>query len=241
MNAAFASQDPPGGGPDNAVPRSGRGGRLLRRTFVIALILVSGGLITSGAIELFYRYREGVQDIEALQREIARGAAFKIHQFVKEIEKTMKALAQTQDIVAPALSEAYRYQLLKVLKAIPSVTRVAALDGNGREQIQVSRGGMVQPKELKTQSSDQGFTHARRGESFFGPVYFVGQSEPYMRIAVPIERFAGDIIGVLTAEVNLKYIWEVISGIKIGRTGYAYVVSREGDLVAHLNPTEGGC
>jgi hypothetical protein len=42
-------------------------------------------------------------------------------------------------------------------------------------------------------------------------VYFVRQSEPYMRIAVPIELFAGQVIGALIAEVNLKYIWEVIS------------------------------
>ncbi len=41
------------------------------------------------------------------------------------------------------------------------------------------------------------------------------------------------MIGVLIAEVNLKYIWEVISQIKVGQTGYAYVVSREGDLIAH--------
>ena len=54
-----------------------------------------------------------------------------------------------------------------------------------------------------------------------------------MHIAVPIEPFAGEVIGVLIAEVNLKYIWEVISQIKVGQTGYAYVVSREGDLIAH--------
>jgi hypothetical protein len=54
-----------------------------------------------------------------------------------------------------------------------------------------------------------------------------------MQIAVPIERFAGDIVGALVAEVNLKYIWEVISRIKVGKTGYAYVISRQGDLIAH--------
>ena len=32
-----------------------------------------------------------------------------------------------------------------------------------------------------------------------------------MTIAVPIERFAGDVIGVLQAEVNLKYIGDVVS------------------------------
>src|SRR5690606_33525748 len=80
---------------------------------------------------------------------------------------------------------------------------------------------------------DAAFLKARTGASFFGPVYFVRQSEPFMRIAVPIEPFAGEVIGVLMAEVNLKYIWEVVSQIQVGQTGYAYVVSQEGDLIAH--------
>ncbi len=37
-----------------------------------------------------------------------------------------------------------------------------------------------------------------------------------MTIAVPIEPFAGEVIGVLMAEVNLKYIWEVIAQIQVG-------------------------
>lgn len=54
-----------------------------------------------------------------------------------------------------------------------------------------------------------------------------------MSISVPIERFAGEVIGVLQAEVNLKYIWEVVSGIKVGKAGYAFAVSGSGDLIAH--------
>lgn len=92
---------------------------------------------------------------------------------------------------------------------------------------------MVQPQELMDYSFDEALVQARGGPSFFSPVYFVRQSEPYMHIAVPIEPFAGEVIGVLIAEVNLKYIWEVISQIKVGQTGYDYVVSHEGDLIAH--------
>src|SRR5882724_13493050 len=54
-----------------------------------------------------------------------------------------------------------------------------------------------------------------------------------MRVAVPIARVTGEVIGVLMAEVNLTAIWEVITGITVGQTGYAYVVSRTGDLIAH--------
>ena len=60
------------------------------------------------------------------------------------------------------------------------------------------------------------------------PGVFSSGIQPYMTVAVPIERFAGDVVGVLVAEVNLKYIWEVVSRIKVGQAGYAYVVSREG-------------
>src|SRR5262249_53000788 len=54
-----------------------------------------------------------------------------------------------------------------------------------------------------------------------------------MTIAVPIERFAGDVIGVLQAEVNLKYIGDVVSAITVGKAGYAYAVTRTGELIAH--------
>src|SRR2546425_5254654 len=233
MNTVFISEDPTRTQASRATPGSVSGGRLLRRTFIIALVLVSGGLLTSGAVELFFRYRESVEGIWALQREMAQGAAFKIQQFVQDIEKTMRASTQTPDIVAAGLTEAYRFHLSKLLKVTPAITTATVLGANGRELIKESRVEMTQPEELGERSSDEAFVQARGGTPFFSPVYFVRQSEPYMRIAVPIEPFAGEVIGVLIAEVNLKYIWEVISQIKVGQTGCAYVVSREGDLIAH--------
>ncbi|MCI0372512.1 MAG: ATP-binding protein [candidate division NC10 bacterium] len=208
-------------------------GRLLRRTFGIALLLVSGGLIASGAVELFFRYRESVEAIGALQQEMAQGAAFKIQQFVRDIEKTMRVSTQTQAIVAAGLTGAYRFELIKLLKVAPAITEAAALDSRGREQIKVSRVRTVLPEDLADRSSAEAFIRARTGKSFFSQVYFVRDSEPYMSVAVPIEPFPGDVAGVLIGEVNLKYIWDVVSGIRVGRAGYAYVVSGEGNLIAH--------
>jgi len=220
--------------PSQSTPsRRAGGGRLLRRTFLIAFLLVSGGLISSGAVELVFRYRESVESIGALQREMAQGVAFKIQAFVQDIEKTLRASTQTPEIVTEGLTEAYRFQLIKLLRVAPAITTATALDTEGRETLKVSRVQMVQSQELAEQSTHEAFTQARQGASFLSSVYFVRQSEPYMRIGVPIERFAGDVVGVLIAEVNLKYIWDVIANIKVGQTGYAYVVSRDGDLIAH--------
>jgi signal transduction histidine kinase len=208
-------------------------GRLLRRTFAVALALVSGGLITSGAVELYFRHRESVGSIGTLQHEMAQGAAFKIQQFVRDLEKTLRASTQTREIVAAGLTEGYRFELNKLLRTAPAVAEAAALRPDGRELLKVSRVRTTLPEDLKDRSSDEAFRRAREGKPFFGRVYFVRESEPYMTIAVPMEPFAGDVVGVLIAEVNLKYIWEVVSAIKVGQAGYAYVVSGEGDLIAH--------
>ena len=46
-------------------------------------------------------------------------------------------------------------------------------------------------------------------------------------------RGSGKKGDVTIAEINLKFIRDVISGIRVGKEGYAYVVDAEGRLVAH--------
>ena len=54
-------------------------------------------------------------------------------------------------------------------------------------------------------------------------------------MAVPIEEFPGSVIGVLQAEANLSYIWEIVRDMQVGKAGYAYIVARSGDVIAHPN------
>ena len=79
--------------------------RLVRQTFIIALILLSSGFIAGGAIELGFRYRESVNSIWLLQTEMANRAAFKIHQFMQGIDKTMRTVTQTQRLVESGLTK----------------------------------------------------------------------------------------------------------------------------------------
>jgi adenylate cyclase len=51
-----------------------------------------------------------------------------------------------------------------------------------------------------------------------------------MRIAVAGNRAA---TGIVVADINLKLIWDIIAGIKIGDTGHALVVDDSGRLIAH--------
>src|SRR5262252_8344331 len=210
-----------------------RRGRLVRDYFLISVLLIGGGLITSGLIEIYYRYQESREQLALLQKEIAAGAAFKIEHFVQEIHNVLKGATKSRDIAPKGLTADFRFELEKLLLIAPAVTEAVALNEHGLIQVQASRLRTVLPDAKKDLSSSPAFKQAFQGKSYFSPVYFVRGSEPYMTIAVPIERFAGDVIGVLQAEVNLKYIGDVVSAITVGKAGYAYAVSRSGELIAH--------
>jgi HAMP domain-containing protein len=65
---------------------------------------------------------------------------------------------------------------------------------------------------------------------YYGPVYFRRESEPYMTLSLAGTRRD---TGVSIAQVNLKLIWDVVSKIKVGERGRAYVVDADGRLIAH--------
>jgi signal transduction histidine kinase len=195
--------------------------------------LIGGGLITSGLVEIYFRYQESREQLALLQREIAAGAAFKIERFVQEIHNTLKGATRSREIAPKGLTPEFRFELEKLLLIAPAVTEAVALDENGAIRVQASRLRTVLPDSKRDLSAAPSFQQAMKGKSYFGPVHFVRGSEPYMTIAVPIERFAGDVIGVLQAEVNLKYIGDVVSAITVGKAGYAYAVTRSGELIAH--------
>src|SRR6202035_4607344 len=100
---------------------------------------------------------------------------------------------------------------------------------SGVEQIAVSRLGMDNINSGKDRSQEPAFRNVKRRQPWFSPVYFKKETEPYMTIAI---RSGSNTGPVIIAEVNLKFIWDVVSRIKIGENGKAYVVDGNGFLVA---------
>jgi signal transduction histidine kinase len=197
------------------------------------VILIGGGLITSGLLEIYYRYRESRENVSLFQQEVAAAAAFKVEQFIDQIETALRTATKSPVIARKGLSDEFQSELTRLLLVTPAIEEVAALDLTGRIHLQASRFRAILPEDKEELPPRAAFETAKNGKSFIGQVYFARGSEPYNHITVPVERFVGDLIGILWAKVNLKYIWEVIQDIKVGKAGYAYIVTRSGDLVAH--------
>ncbi len=205
-----------------------KGGRLSRKYAVALVALVTGALVASGAVQLYGSYNEAKAALVALQTEKARAAASRIETFVKEIERQLGWTTQPQLVGAAAALDQRRQDSYRLQRQVPPITELSHLDASGREQLRISRLAIDVVGSQVDHSQDPKFREAKTGRTYFGPVYFRKESEPYMTISMP--QSGG---GVTVAEVNLKFIWDVVSQIKVGKAGLAYVVDRNGVLIAH--------
>jgi len=202
--------------------------RLFWKYVVFFSLLVTVALLASGLIEIYFSYQESKVVLSALQREKAQAAAVRIESFITEIERQMGWVTQPRAVAAAPL-EQRRFDFYRLQRQVPAITEISYIDPTGREQVRVSRLAMDVFGSQADLSADPRFTEARARRLYRGPVYFRKESEPYMAIAIA-EGAQG---GVTAAEVNLKFIWDVVSQIKVGKAGQAFVVDGQGALIAH--------
>jgi len=223
---APGSNAPQQAAPEAPVAKTRR--RLFTKYVALFVAVVCVALLSNGVFDVFFYYQEHKASLIRIQREQAEAAAAKIGQFIKEIESQ---LGWTTQLPWSAGSiEQRRFDALRLLRQVPAITELAQLDATGKERLRVSRLAMDVVASGADLSNDPKFTEAVARKVYYGPVYFRRESEPYMTLAIAGTRRDA---GVSVAEVNLKLIWDVVSQIKVGERGHAYVVDAQGRLIAH--------
>jgi signal transduction histidine kinase len=220
---------PVAGAAPAAVPSGTRTrSRLFAKYVALFVAVVAVALLSNGMFEVFFYYREHKAALIRIQHEQAEAAAAKIGQFIKEIESQ---LGWTTQLPWSAGSiEQRRFDALRLLRQVPAITELAQVDSTGKERLRVSRLAMDVVDSGLDLSKEPKFTEAVAHKVYYGPVYFRRESEPYMTLSLAGTRKDA---GVSIAEVNLKLIWDVVSQIKVGEAGHAYVVGAQGRLIAH--------
>ena len=205
-------------------------GRLFRKYAALLVGLVAGVLFISGSVSTYFSYQHQKNALAEIQNEKAFAAAKVIQQFIEEIRSQIGWTTQLSLLPDAIGIEQRRVDYFRLLRQTPAITEIAFVDGNGKEQLRVSRLAMDVVGSGADLSGEESFRTAQEAGVYYGPVYFRKGSEPYMTLAVRGSGKRGD---VTIAEVNLKFIRHVISEIRVGAAGYAYVVDAQGRLVAH--------
>jgi len=207
-----------------ATPRSSLFIKYFSTLFAAAVI----PLLIAGGSEAWFGYHDQRARLNDLLDAEARLAAEKIADFIDGIRDQLGWTVQLPWSDNPG--DRRRLDALRLLRQAPAVESLSLVDAAGKERLFVSRIGLNRIEGGDDHSAKPAVIGARSDRTWFGPVTFQDGSEPFMTIAIAGTRAAA---GVAVAEVNLKFIWEVVSGIRVGHTGEAFVLDRPGRLVAH--------
>jgi two-component system, NtrC family, sensor kinase len=185
-------------------------------------------LLVNGAIDTGLTYRDARARAVQEQQEKATAAAERVVQFVTEIEQQLGWTTRPEWALVAA--EQRRYDFIRLLRQAPAITELVHVDGDGKEQLKRSR---LEPEQVGSNvdySADPRFVATMRDKIYYGPVTFRRGSEPYMTIGM---AHAGRNPGATIADVNLKLAWEVVTSIRVGKAGYAFITDAQSRLIAH--------
>jgi signal transduction histidine kinase/CheY-like chemotaxis protein len=200
------------------------------RYAALVVALLSVALIVSGAVQTWSAHRDRQAAFETLQRAKAQAAAVEVSRFTEDILRSLDWVTLSAVPAGSNDIERRRLEFLKLLRLEPAITTATLVGADGRELLRVSR---IEADRLSSGidlSGEPAFGVARTTRAHFSDVRFVAQTEPYLTVAAPSAARDGSVV---IADVNLKFVRTVVSDIKVGETGYAYVVDARGRLVSH--------
>jgi signal transduction histidine kinase/HAMP domain-containing protein/putative methionine-R-sulfoxide reductase with GAF domain len=202
--------------------------RLFVKYVALLITVVVLALVGNGIFEVWFSYQEHKSGLIDIQHQQAQAAADKIEEFITQIDSQVGWTTQLP--WTDGTLDQRRFDALRLLRQVPAITELAQIDSTGHEQLKVSRLTMDVVGSGIDYSGKPEFAQAVANKVYYGPVYFRRESEPYMTISLSGARRDS---GVSIAQVNLKLIWDVVSKIKVGEHGHAYVVDAGGRLIAH--------
>src|SRR3972149_387127 len=94
-------------------------GRLFRKYVIFFVTLVAGALLTSALVEIYFSFQENKTAMVRIQQEKALGAASKIEQFIKELERQIGWTTQPQwGASRSAALDPRRFDYLRLLRQV---------------------------------------------------------------------------------------------------------------------------
>lgn len=209
--------------------------RSLAATFAIALFSLSVVmLLVSSGLQLFLNVQTQQTAISSQQWLVAQEASKTISNFIEDNFRSLEAIVELAN-----LSEASRVQQEAALNSLlsfqPAFRQVNVLNVTGNETAYTTRVSQTAYEQfieqLKTETEMLSMTE--KGQRYISPIYIDNTtSEPLIFLAVPVTSALGDFKGTLVAELNLKFIWNLVDQLSIGKSGTAYIVDKQGNLIA---------
>jgi HAMP domain-containing protein len=208
--------------------------RSLTTTLTLSFFILSAiVLLVSSTLQVVLNIRVQQAEITERQTLIAQDVGKSVKNFIQGKFTTMETAANFANLAKASYDD--RIAAMNGMLGIdPSFKQISMWSNSQSLQAYVSRSSQTPTQQFAVQLNGQTFSALSKGERFFiSPVYFDEKtSEPLIALALPYKNALGDYEGILQNEVSLQFLWDLVDQIKVGETGYVYVVDNQGTLIA---------
>ena len=213
-----------------------RSARSLSATLIIAFLALSVViLLVSGGLQLFFYVQAQQQAVSSQQELIAQSAAAAVSNFIEEKFTVLSTTAIQLASPTVTSSEGQTEVLKSLLASQSEFLQFAFFDNHDNETASVTRiqvNASLSSAQLAHLAISDILTRTKKGQSYISPVFFdPATKEPTVFMAVPATDVLKNYQGTMVAELNLISMWNLVNGLKVGNTGYAYVVNSQGTLI----------
>ncbi|HOX33933.1 MAG TPA: methyl-accepting chemotaxis protein, partial [Spirochaetales bacterium] len=209
----------------------GRMGLTARVAAIVSLLVA--GLLGSVIVLIGVRLSSDINALVAAEGvQIAQGRAAEIGNLLDSHYWILRTLSLQDQVVSGTRTEAYDFMQKRMLKEVPADVATNLVfwpDGESRTMA----GTFVN-------IADRGYFKAIFAE---GKDYAIGDvavskgiNEPSTILAKAVKGADGKTRAILGLEMRTAELSRIAASIKIGRTGFGWIVDQRGLIIAHPNP-----
>lgn len=160
------------------------------------------------------------------QTEAARHASDAVAAFIERIGDTLALAGQLESDDVETSPQA----LNRLVEHNPAILELVRLDAQGRVLAGAFQDVSVLANLFTLQQANW-FQSAAKGRLYLGDINISAANEPYLIMAGPAAEG-----GVVAVRLRMTVLWDLMTKIRFGETGTAYIVTPTGQIVAHTNP-----
>ncbi len=196
-------------------------------------VLTMAALVIATTLQMYFSFQAQQKIILTNQKFIAKDAANAVEYFIQEKFTKLESASRRRNMpITP--KKAQEPTLERLMGLEPAFRQLILFDSGKEETARIARITKINSTQPEHFNRDELFQKTKNNETYIGPVYIdETTSEPMMIMAVPVTDVFGDFLGTLIADLNLKFMWDLMGRIRIGENGVAYVVEKQGYLIAY--------
>jgi signal transduction histidine kinase/CheY-like chemotaxis protein len=208
--------------------RQPEGGALRRRLFRQVALLTTAILLCSGALEAYFGHQQSREQVLQIQSVQAQAASAEIEQYLQSIDRVVRPVQALPWGQVGFDETARRAELHRLLSLVPALTDLMDVSASGEQERRVSRAlldeGMRPAAPAAGGTMQEGYSVPFMSE----------QGTPQVRW---ITRRAGNPQGFTQATLNLQFLNDLVSGLRLTDGGMVAVVHDGFGLIAHPDAT----